>query len=107
MIQLLFTYSFSSDKKQYKIPKEIAEIVAVIPQIDEMIQKIATQFPLAKVAKIDTAILRFAVYELLYIKANPPKVVIDEAIEIAKEFGAESSSHFINGVLGTLIKQNI
>ena len=58
-----------------------------------------------KINKIDLAILRLAVYELLVEKTQPPHVIIDEAIELAKEYGNESSSSFVNGALGNIIKQ--
>jgi N utilization substance protein B len=54
---------------------------------------------------MDRLILRMGLYELLYDKAVPPKVVINEAVELAKAFGGENSSKFINGVLGTVLRQ--
>ena len=59
-----------------------------------------------KMSKIDLSVLRYAFWELFYLKKNPPKVVIDEAIEIAKEYGTESSFSFINGVIGSAIKKS-
>lgn len=73
------------------------------PEIDSKIQSAAPEWPLEKISKIDLAILRLAVGELLDGK-EPPKVVIDEAIELAKEFGNEKSPGFVNGVLGTILK---
>lgn len=73
--------------------------------IDSAIQKAAPQWPLKKVGKVDLAILRLAVYELLILKKEPPKVIIDEAVELAKEFGSESTAPFVNGVLGTILKK--
>ncbi len=69
-----------------------------------MISTAAPQWSIDKLNKIDLAILWLAIYELEN-KDTPPKVVIDEAVELAKEFGSESSSSFINGVLGTIYKQ--
>ena len=63
-------------------------------------------FPISKIAKIDVAILRLAVYELIFEKNTPPKVIIDEAIELAKEYGSDSSPSFVNGVLGSIYKKN-
>ena len=68
------------------------------------IKKAAPTWPIEKLNKIDLAILRLAVFELEN-QQTPPKVVIDEAIELAKEFGAESSASFVNGVLGTIYKK--
>ena len=72
------------------------------PEIDQLIIASAPAWPIEKINKIDLAILRHAVLE---IKARqvPPKVVIDEAIEIAKRYGAESSPGFVNGVLGAIV----
>ncbi len=72
--------------------------------LDEYIKKAAPQFPIDKINKIDLAILRLAVYELLIEKKQPPKVIIDEAIELSKEYGGETSPAFINGALGNIIK---
>lgn len=77
---------------------------SAIPAIDKKIQKSAQEWPLEKIAKIDLAILRLAVSELTE-KKEPPKVVIDEAVELAKEFGNEKSAKFVNGVLGTILKK--
>lgn len=71
--------------------------------IDKEISKVAPEFPVEKINKIDLAILRLAMYELLVEKSTPPKVAIDEAIELAKEYGGESSPGFINGALGHII----
>lgn len=71
-------------------------------QLDEKIQPIAPEWPLSQIARIDLTILRMALYELIEMgDATPPKVVINEAVELAKAFGSDNSSRFINGVLGT------
>ena len=82
----------------------IASIVKDIPAIDEKIVESAPDWPIDKIAKIDLAILRLAIFELLIERKEPPKVIIDEAVEIAKEYGNDKSSSFINGVLGTVLK---
>jgi N utilization substance protein B len=74
-------------------------------EIDKTIEKIAPDWPIEQVAIIDRNILRLAICELNYFD-TPPKVVINEAIELAKTFGAEHSSKFINGVLGTVYRQS-
>jgi len=71
-----------------------------LPEIDALIQERAPQFPLAQVGGVDRAVLRLAVYELRYGRRVPPKVAINEAVDIAKEYGNESSGRFVNGVLG-------
>lgn len=75
--------------------------------IDLVISKSAPEWPIEKLDKVDLAILRLAVYEILIDKKAPIRVIIDEAVEIAKEFGHESSSNFINGVLGTIVKDKM
>lgn len=77
-----------------------------LSKIDPLIEKSAPAFPLEGIAKIDVAILRLATFELLFEKKEPPKVIIDEAVELAKEFGGEGSPAFVNGVLGTLLKNS-
>ena len=70
--------------------------------LDEKIQPIAPDWPIDQIARIDRNILRIGVYELLYQAAIvPPKVAINEAVELAKAFGSDNSSKFVNGVLGT------
>jgi len=74
------------------------------PEIDKYITKYATEWPLDQITIVDRNILRIGVYELLFDKDIPAKVAINEAIEIAKTFGGESSGKFINGVLGAIYK---
>jgi N utilization substance protein B len=70
--------------------------------IDTLIQPIAPDWPIEQIARVDRTILRMGVYELLHqAKAVPPKVAINEAVELAKAFGSDNSSKFVNGVLGT------
>ena len=74
-------------------------------KIDAMLQPIAPEWPIAQIARVDRTVLRMAIYELKFDSSTPPKVVINEAVELAKAFGGENSSKFINGVLGTAYKQ--
>ncbi|HSX41702.1 MAG TPA: transcription antitermination factor NusB [Candidatus Saccharimonadales bacterium] len=73
-------------------------------KIDGIIGPAAPEWPVDQIAKIDKIILRIAVYELLIKKDVPPKVAINEAVELAKAFGGENSSKFVNGVLGTIYR---
>ncbi len=82
------------------------EILEHLKSIDENISSAAPEFPIDKINRVDLAILRLAIYELLVAKKEPPKVIIDEAIELAKEYGGESSPAFINGALGKVIKND-
>ena len=83
--------------------KDLVEgVVAHQADLDAKIQPIAPEWPIDQIARIDRAVLRLGVYELLYrADAVPPKVAINEAVELAKAFGSDNSSKFINGVLGT------
>ena len=73
-------------------------------KLDETIQPIAPEWPIEQIARIDRNILRMALWELQNAKDVPPKVVINEAVELAKSFGGDNSSKFINGVLGTAFR---
>lgn len=74
-------------------------------KIDKLISLNAPTWPIEQIAPMDLAILRLAIYELLFNpKKEPFKVIVDEAVEIAKEYGSSSSPSFINGVLGSIIK---
>lgn len=73
--------------------------------VDAKIARAAPEWPIDKIAKIDLAILRLAVHELTVAKKEPPKVIIDEAIELAKAYGNDNSSKFINGVLGSILAE--
>lgn len=71
-------------------------------ELDLKIQPIAPEWPIEQIARVDRSILRIGMYELLFRKEMvPPKVVINEAVELAKAFGSDNSSKFVNGVLGT------
>lgn len=72
--------------------------------IDTIISQCAPEWPLNQINRVDLAVLRLAVYELKFNPKTPPKVVIDEAIELGKTYGSESSGSFINGVLGSVLK---
>ena len=82
-------------------------VVSHLSDIDKIIEKAAPEWPLEQITIIDRNILRIGLFELLYEdkKEVPPKVAINEAIELAKGFGGESSGKFINGVLGTVYKE--
>jgi N utilization substance protein B len=71
-------------------------------QLDALIRRYAPEWPLDQIAILDRNILRIAIYELIIDDTIPVKVAINEAVELAKTFGAESTPRFINGVLGTL-----
>ncbi len=74
-----------------------------LDEIDEIISSKLRNWTIDRVAKVDLSILRLAIYELKYTQDVPQKVVINEAIEIAKEYSTEKSNKFINGVLGAIV----
>ena len=88
----------------WKIMKGVAEHLR---DIDNIIRKAAPEWPLEKIAIIDRNILRIGLYELLYADPEevPPKVAINEAIELAKNYGGPNAARFVNGVLGTIYRQ--
>jgi N utilization substance protein B len=73
--------------------------------LNETLQPVAQQWPIAQIARMDRVVLQIGLYELLHETDVPPKVVINEAVELAKAFGGDNSSKFINGVLGTVLRQ--
>lgn len=106
IIKTLFALGFKNNKvyEDQKNNTTISKIIKNLEKIDMTIVKHAPKYPIEKISKIDLAILLLSVYEMLIEKKNPPKVIIDEAVELAKEYGNERSYSFINGVLGALVK---
>jgi len=100
-VKILFAETYTT---QPHPPELVEKILKQKNKINKMIETAAPQWPIDKLNKIDLVILWLAIYELEN-EDTPPKVVIDEAVELAKEFGSESSSSFINGVLGTIYKE--
>ena len=90
-------------------PKFIHELVNGVKEhqaeIDKIIEKTAPEWPIDQITITDRNILRIGILELKYSKEVPPKVAINEAVELGKTFGGESSGKFINGVLGTLYRE--
>lgn len=73
-------------------------------ELNAILQPVAPEWPLDQIARMDRVILHIGAYELLYGSDVPPKVVINEAVELSKGFGGENSSKFVNGVLGTVLR---
>jgi len=94
-------YESAIEDKEF-VSDLVKGIIAQQTQLDEKIQPMAPDWPIEQIARIDRTILRMGLYELLELAAQvPPKVAINEAVELAKAFGSDNSSKFINGVLGT------
>ena len=102
IIKKLYEFSFQKTKKT---PKLIEPIIENLTRIDKIIQKHAPEWPINKLNKTDLATLRLAVFELIIERKNPVKVIIDEAIELGKEYGSQNSAKFINGVLGAVLDE--
>ncbi len=74
--------------------------------LDSVVGELAPEWPIDQIAAVDRNVLRIAIYELLFDAQIPPKVAINEAVELAKMFGGESSPRFVNGVLGSLVSKD-
>lgn len=74
-------------------------------EIDGLIERVAPEWPVEQIAGVDRAILRIAVYEIVFGEQATPKIAINEAVELAKLFGSDSSRRFVNGALGALVAQ--
>ncbi len=99
---------FSSGTLNVDFVKQLVEgVLAKQKAIDPIIEKCAPEWPIKKITIVDRNVLRMGIYELMFsdYEEVPPKVAINEAIEIAKAYGGEASGRFINGVLGTVYRQ--
>ena len=102
--QYLVQELFKSEFHEQALAEDAKTILSHKELIDEKIRTAAPEFPLDKINRTDLAILRLAIYELLIEKKEPPNVIIDEAIELAKEFSGDTSPAFVNGALGNIMK---
>ena len=99
LVQELFQYDFH---EKQPVSDTIHAIMDQQNLVDSYITRAAPEFPIDKINKVDLAILRLAVYELLIDAKEPAHVIIDEAIELAKEFSGDTSPAFVNGALGKI-----
>lgn len=90
------------DKNREYIQNKFEKIVEKIPEIDELLNQASKGWKTKRMSKVDLSILRLACYEVLFDEDVPTGVAINEAVELAKKFGGDTSSSFINGVLGKL-----
>lgn len=105
-IKLRNIENYHEDVDTSFIDQVIAGVKEKQKEIDEKIVVSAPEWPLEQISTIDKTILRMAIYELLFSEDAPPKVIINEAVELGKTFGGENSSKFINGVLGTIYRKS-
>ena len=107
----IITHSIAEFAPTYDDPKFIKELVDGVlshqTEIDALITTYAPEWPLDQITVVDRNILRIGCYELKYVLTIPSKVAINEAIELAKTFGGESSGRFVNGVLGAIFKDMV
>lgn len=110
-ILLIANRNLTQYKKAIEDTKFVLDMVKGIlknqAKIDKIIGPAAPEWPVEQIARIDKIVLRLAIYELVIKKDVPPKVIINEAVELAKSFGGENSSKFVNGVLGTVYRETI
>ncbi len=81
-----------------------AQVVAHSQELDREIRRYAPAWPVEQLPAVDRNILRIAIYELKFARDTPPKIAINEAVELAKRFGGEGSQRFVNGVLGAVMR---
>ncbi len=95
------------DEEYPFVDRLISGTIGNLSKIDRIIGKAAPEWPIEQITSVDRAVLRIGLYELLFGSREevPPKVAINEAIELAKSFGGESSGKFVNGVLGTVYRE--
>lgn len=98
--QELFAWAFKKQKVETDLAKEVIKNLEII---DKIVTENAPEFPLERINGVDLAVLRLAIYELMIARIEPVKVIIDEAVELGKEFGGETSPAFINGVLAKVL----
>ena len=105
-IDLYLENSELSEKKKKKIKEEVCKIIDLKEDIENQISKnLKSGWSIERISKVNISILRIAIYEMIYGKL-PYKVVINEAVELAKKYGEEASASFINGVLASVVKDN-
>lgn len=85
----------------------LAGVLTNRAEIDELITRYAPEWPLDQITTVDRNVLRIGVYELIHSASVPSKVAINESIELAKNFGGESSGRFVNGVLGAIYRDRV
>ncbi len=96
--------NLSDDGSEF-LKRFVEGVLSITPELDDVIATFAPEWPVDQLAILDRNILRMALWEIVLYKETPLKVAINEAVELAKRFGSDSSARFVNGVLGTLAEQ--
>jgi len=120
-LQMLFQFDMTRKREgltgQFWAQREVISAVRVyadclvegvlnhLDEIDRLIQEYTQHWSLQRIAIVDRNVLRFAIYEILYMEEIPAKVTINEAIEITKKYGDQNSSAFVNGILDRIVKE--
>ena len=100
----LAEYKSSVDDVEF-VDNLVSGVLAAQVELDEKLKPLAPEWPIDQLSRVDRTVLRIGLYELLYCADTvPPKVVINEAVELAKAFGSDNSGKFVNGVLGTALR---
>ncbi|MCI5732003.1 MAG: transcription antitermination factor NusB [Eubacterium sp.] len=94
-----------SDKDEQEVRDKVARMLAFLPDIDEKISSSTKGWKIDRIAKAELAILRLAVYEALYDDAVPVGVAVNEAVELAKQYGDDNGAAFVNGILGKIVNE--
>ena len=105
IIQELYAYSFNPHGEMSTFNAKTLDIIKKQHTLNQEIEKFASKFPIDKIAKVDVAILQLSIYDLIIEKQEPPKVIINEAVELAKELGSDRSFAFINAILGKIYEE--
>lgn len=98
------TYKEPTDREETYMKEKYALVVNKLPEIDELLNATSKGWKTSRMNRVDLTVLRLAVYELKYDEEVPTGVAINEAVELAKKFGGETSSSFVNGILGKIAK---
>lgn len=92
-----------TDEERGYMEKRVSAIVELLPEIDKKLESVSEGWKLERMGKVELTILRLAVYELLYDDDIPANVAINEAVELAKVYGGDTSPAFVNGILAKLL----
>jgi len=107
IVQELYASTYPDSLSHKKLSDRTKDILKYAEAIDVRVQEVAQKYTIDKIARVDMSILRHALYELTIEKKVPPKVIINEAVELAKELGSEKSPSFVNAVLGKIYDQEL